>query len=295
MKVVVQSSMSGCNLPLRDRLLMFQKAGFTAYDISVCQEMAEGGAFCGEEYLAAAHEHRAYADSLGLICDQAHAPFGSRTIYNDPDSEEATKDFARAMEISAILGARVIVVHPVKPKPIRFVDDPELSFEVNRRFYSKLIPYAKQYGIKIAVENMWEYSNGARVPGDSMCSRARDFCRLLDEIDSEYVVGCLDVGHVQLVAADLAQFVRTLGSKRLQALHVHDVDGVQDQHTLPYLSKIDFAPFCRALGEIGYEGNLTFETCCFFTRFPEALLPAALRFTRAVGEHLVREIDKARG
>ena len=70
MKVVVQSSMSGCNLPLRDRLLMFQKAGFTAYDISVYREMAEGGAFCGEEYLAAAHEHRAYADSLGLICDQ---------------------------------------------------------------------------------------------------------------------------------------------------------------------------------------------------------------------------------
>ena len=294
MKISIQSWVSGCTLPLRERLRLFKNAGFDTYDASVYEEIKEGGAFFGADYLAKAHAFRAYADELGIACNQAHAPFGARSIYNNPDNAEALEDFRLSMEISAVLGASAIVIHPTKPKPIRFVEDPELSFAENIRFYRKLIPYAKQYGIKIAIENMWEYSNGAHVPGDSMCSRAKDFCRLLDELDSEHVVGCLDIGHVQLVAADIPTFIRTMGNKRLRALHVHDVDGVHDIHTLPYLSKVDYGAVCRALGEIGYEGDLTFEACGFFARFPEKLLPAAMRFMYETGVHLVREIDRAR-
>ena len=294
MRISSQSAIGTCKLPLKDRILLYKEAGFDTYDISVNKEILEGATFDGEDYLEKARAFRAFTDEIGMTCNQAHAPFGSHTIYNDPDNEQAIADILRSMEISAVLGARIIVVHPIKPEGRRFPEDPEFSFTENLRFYRRLIPYAEKYGIKIAAENMWEYSNGAGVPGDSMCSRPHVFCRLLDELDSEYVVACLDIGHAALVATDIPAFIHALGRKRLQALHVHDVDGVKDLHTLPYLSKIDYEAVCRALGEIGYEGDLTFEAGAFFTRFPDALLPAAIRFMHETGKYLASEIDKAR-
>jgi sugar phosphate isomerase/epimerase len=103
-------------------------------------------------------------------------------------------------------------------------------------------------------------------------------------------VACLDIGHAPLVGVDPCELIRALGRDRLKALHVHDVDGINDLHTLPYLSKINWDSVCAALKEIGYEGDLTFEAGNFVTPLPTELSAAAAKFMVAAGRHLIDKI-----
>ena len=231
------------------------------------------------------------AKECGIYFNQAHAPFGG--IYGTPDNEEGFAAVVRSMEIAAILGASIIVVHPCQH--LNYAEYREELFAINLDYYKRLIPYAERFGIKIATENMWQNNCGARVPTDSVCSRSREFCRMVDEIGSPYLVGCLDIGHVSLMGADIPAFIRAMGKERLRALHVHDTDFVSDLHTLPFLGKIDFAPICEALGEIGYEGDFTFEAGNFFKRMPVELLPDAARMMYETGRYLADGIERARG
>ena len=111
-------------------------------------------------------------------------------------------------------------------------------------------------------------------------------------MDSPWLVGCLDIGHVSLMRADIYDFIRNMGQKRLQALHIHDTDFVKDLHTLPFTQKIDYQPILKALGEIGYQGDVTFEANGFFGGFPDALLLPAARLMAETGKYLAKQIKK---
>ena len=161
---------------------------------------------------------------------------------------------------------------------------------MNAEFFARLLPYAEQFGIRIVTENMWQWNPHSKHPIDSTCSRAPEFCQYIDMMNSPYLAGCLDIGHVFLTGASLGDFIRQMGKERLVALHVHDNDFLHDSHTLPYLLNIDFSEMTDALREIGYEGDLTFEANSFFRKIPDALLPAAARFMYEVGKHLRSEI-----
>ncbi len=286
---VSTNTIASLSMPLREKIKMLAEAGFDCYDISLFSGNDQRE-LDGDDYREKAASIRAYADLIGITCNQAHAPFGG--IYGDPDNEEGFSAVLRSMEIAAILGAPIIVVHPIQH--LNYAEYHEELFEMNLVYYRRLIPYAEKLGIKIATENMWQNNCGARVPTDSVCSRPREFCRMIDELDSPYLVGCLDLGHAALMGADVPAFIRAMGKDRLRALHVHDVDFVHDLHTLPYLSKMDFAPICEALGEIGYEGDLTFEASNFYQRFPLPLIPAATRMMYETGKYLAAEIERAR-
>lgn len=105
------------------------------------------------------------------------------------------------MEAASILGAQVIVVHPIQH--LTYAEYPNELFEMNVKFYKSLIPYCEKFGIKVAVENMWQYNNVNKVITDSTYSRAWEFYKYIDTADSEWIVGCLDIGHASLVGADV--------------------------------------------------------------------------------------------
>ena len=71
---------------------------------------------------------------------------------------------------------------------------------------------------------------------------------------------CLDTGHCAVFGESPADAVRLIGKEYLRVLHVHDNDGKNDRHWLPYNGVIDWADFSLALAEIGYEGTLSLET-----------------------------------
>ena len=282
-----------CNkLPEKEAIKMIADAGFDAYDISLFElTRNEEYLFNSPNYVEIAKEMREYADSIGIVCNQSHAPFPTSTGKEEEDKVIFQK-IVRAMEIASILGAKIIVVHP--KQHLIHAEHPDELFEMNVEFYKSLIPYCEKFGIKVACENMWQWYNGNKVPSDSTCSRAWEFNKYLDAIDSEWIVGCLDIGHVSLMNADIPDFIRQMGNKRLQALHVHDTDYKSDKHTAPFMEKIDFIAMCKALAEIDYQGDFTFETDAFYKGKPKELLLATNKYLCEIGRYLVAQFEEAK-
>lgn len=267
---------------------MLAKAGFDGFDFSFFQMNAKADYEMNRpdfrEYAAGL---RSAADQCGIVCNQAHAPFAS-SKGEEPWDENMFQAILRSMEAAAILGAKTIVVHPKHHLPYR-THAKDLK-EMNMAFYRRLIPYCETFGIRVATENMWQRNKEAGRIIDSVCSRPEEFCEYLDELDSPWIVGCLDVGHTALTDEDLPGFVRAMGSRRLQALHVHDNDLREDTHTLPYTQKIEFSGFLAALGEIGYKGDFTFEADHFLRKMPASLEASALHFMEQMGRRMMEEI-----
>jgi sugar phosphate isomerase/epimerase len=109
------------------------------------------------------------------------------------------------------------------------------------------------------------------------------------------MVACLDIGHAEMRGSGdgAPEMIRALGH-RLQALHIHDNDGVDDQHLSPYLGVNDWDRFLKGLIAIGYEGNLNFENPGSLKQVPPALLPSVLRYTADVGNYFRARIEKTR-
>jgi sugar phosphate isomerase/epimerase len=112
----------------------------------------------------------------------------------------------------------------------------------------------------------------------------------VDELDSEYIAACLDVGHVGLIYGQEApDSIRALGADRLIALHICDNDYCGDQHQLCGQGKLNWVEILRALREIGYRGDFTYEADGgFLGRFPDYLKPEAARFMYRVGQTLLQ-------
>lgn len=273
-----------------EAIRIIKAAGFDAYDFSAFQMFQQADyALNGPQYREYAARLRAAADDCGIVCNQSHAPFAS-SVGEAVRDEEIFEAIVRAMETASILGAKIIVVHP--KQHLQYETHIEELKEMNKAFYGRLIPYCEQFGIKVACENMWQYNRAAERIIDSTCSRPEEFCEYIDMMNSPWIVGCLDVGHVALTDADLPYFVRTMGKSRLQALHVHDNDLHRDTHTLPYTQSIAFEPFLNALSEIGYEGDFTFEADVFIQKFPPQLKREATAFTCKVGRYMMAQIQK---
>lgn len=249
----------------KEAIRIVAKAGFDAYDMTLCSvEKIEGHPLTGPDFRAAAQEIRAYADSLGLVCNQTHAVYPtSRGDERDPEIFETA---VRHLEISAILGAKVCIVHPNQHLP--YWENVDTLKQINMDFYRRLVPYCEKFGIRVALENMWQhfpFCKGKII--HSTCSRAFEFNDYLDTLNSPWMVGCLDIGHTVLVGEDLPSMIREMGP-RIFCMHVHDVNGLQDQHTLPFHSSIDYEAFTQALADIGYQGDITLESDCFYGNLP---------------------------
>lgn len=239
-----------------------------------------------DDYREYAMELRKYADELGIVCNQAHAPMNSKC-----GDEEFDVTFMplviRSMEIAAILGAKIIVVHPVQCLP--YAENAELLKEMNMKFYNSLIPYCEQFGIKVAAENMWQWNRFTRQCIHSTCSRAEEFCDYIDSINSEWIVACLDIGHVVLVSEDIPRMIKMLGN-RLEALHIHDNDYKDDLHAFPFFHQIRFDQMTKALTEIGYKGDFTFEIGGIYRKLPKETWESATKLLVDSGRYLMKKI-----
>lgn len=271
---------------LEESLEILANAGFKAYDFSCFSGNKAFDLVESEYYKERAQSLRKYADDLKLVCNQSHAFFHSSTGDSEKD-RVIYERILRDMEVASILGAKIIIVHPKQHLP--YSQNAEALFRMNVEFYKSLIPYCRKFGIKVAMENMFQWNSKGDCALDSTCSRAAEFCRYMDAVNSEWIVGCLDIGHTALIDKNLSlpEFIKELGPRRIKALHIHDNNARYDLHTLPFTQSLDFDGFVSALAEIGYEGDFTYEADSFLAKFPKELMPAASKFMCEVGEYLV--------
>ena len=125
---------------------MMKIAGFDGVDYSFCGFSGEAVGL--ENHVEGAKETKRLLEKYGLVVRQAHAPFVFR--YGDEMSVE-NKDFldiVKSFEYASIIGCEHVVVHSLK------MPNMDEFFDYNYTYYKSLEPYAKKYGVKIAVENL---------------------------------------------------------------------------------------------------------------------------------------------
>ncbi len=284
MKLSTTTSYPAREISLEKSIEIIAKAGYDAIDFSQFDEFIYSVEPNKNYYL----ELRKYAESLGVCFNQSHAPFASS--YREQErTDKRFQEIVWSMQKASWLGIPNIIVHPCQHISYHEEGNAELLFEYNMDFYNRLLPYCEEYGINVALENMWQRTGFIN---HSICSKPEEFVRYIDTLNNSFFVACLDIGHSALVREDTADFIRALGKDRLKCLHVHDVDGQNDNHTLPFYGNINWEKVVSALKEIGYTGDLTFEADCFLEKLPLQLYQDGINYMQKVGRYLVSEFNK---
>lgn len=229
------------------------KAGFDAWDFSMfsmCKYdwgsnslLENNHPLASENYLSFARRLKQIGLAGGIHCNQSHAPF---PVY----CKEILSYLKRAIECTAEAGGKICVIHPDNFK----------SPQENAEMYLELLPFAKDYGVKLATENMWCWDNEKDQSCFAACATPDSFCAHVDVVGSDYMAACLDIGHAEMKGSETSavEMIKALGY-RLQALHIHDNDKWHDSHQIPFSMDIDFMSVLKALKEIDYNGYFTLE------------------------------------
>ena len=156
------------------------------------------------------------------------------------------------IEMTARLGGQTVVMHA----------QPDL-LDPLRRSLDELQPVARQYGIRIAIENEVQFS----VPR-----------QLLREYQSEFLGLCYDSGHGNIADRRGLDELATL-TDRLIALHLHDNDGTADQHKLPFTGTVDWPRLAQLIARSSYRQCISLEVVMRHSGIGEELVFLERAFT----------------
>ncbi|MBR4863498.1 MAG: sugar phosphate isomerase/epimerase [Oscillospiraceae bacterium] len=268
----------------RKAVELIAKAGFDGWDFSlyeICNYSKKWGVrdsghpLASSNYLAFARELKNIGLDNGIVCNQSHAPTPS---YAAP----VRSLLKRAIECTAEAGGEVCVIHPGN----------DYTLEQNRDMYLELLPFAKECGVKLATENMWNWDKEKDEACPAACSTPESFCAHMTAIEDPFFVACLDIGHAEMRGhnTNAVEMIHALGS-RIGALHLHDNDQWKDSHQIPGSMSIDFAAVMQALKEEGYNGWITLEAYNYLKDFTPDTVFEGLQNLSAAARRLADRME----
>lgn len=239
---------------------------------------------------------------------QSHAPFFNMLSPDLEGLDERMEMVNRSVEASGILGIPWVVMHPG-------TDYGDNRFRVNLKknieFFKPVLETAAFFHTGIAIENLFDtfhYPQGVAgssektdrrgnhrlIPMRRFGANPEELMELADALSGEFPnVGiCWDFGHANEAGLDHVKALKLLG-RRIKVLHINDNLTVYDDHMTPFCGSVPWEQVFVCLKQIGYEGNFTYENIKFYSRLPEGLLDAALRYGREVAEYLVGVYEMA--
>jgi len=208
----------------------------------------------GQDRLAEKIRDRLNTTSLKPI--QMHAIFGSvnaELASTDKNTvERALEKIFRWIDYCRMLEAEVLVVHPAIADPnigFRSLDTYKYSLEVNVRIFNRILRYAHERGILIAVENTLERVFGCK---------AGDLLSLIENVKYDNIGVCIDTGHLSVNHLDISTFIETT-KKYLIATHIHDNYGIRDLHNPPLMGRIEWREVIESFEKVNYNKPLVME------------------------------------
>ena len=238
--------------------------------------------------------HREGAKTAGVKINQMHMPY---PVYVPGGNRELNEYLwnvvaPKSLKICAFFDCKYIVVHGFKLA--RYLGSEEAEWIETERFLDSLAPLAKELGITICIENLYEGIGGHLIegPGCDAQKAAERIDRMNDRYQAPVLGFCFDTGHANIAGLDFERFLTTLGD-RLKVLHIHDNDGRRDLHQIPFtfaetrenLSSTDWDGFIRGLQSANFDGVLNFETAPVLTAFPPQMKQEVLRFIAHIGKY----------
>ena len=181
-----------------------------------------------------------------------HSPFADINISSPskPMLNFMLKRLKRSIKFAKVLDAKLWVLHPGIMTGISMFY-PGMDWKQNVESIKLLSSYAKDLGIKMAIENL-PHRYGF------IMSTPEHFQKLYQESSLEEVGIVLDTGHSNLEAKS-EDFLRKLTHKIVE-IHISDNMGTDDQHLGVGLGNIDWNNFAKILLEINYKKIIMIET-----------------------------------
>lgn len=302
MKLSVQTSGTIDVLGVDAGFAAIKEAGFDVVDLGldaayVWDDLCNGKKcdfYDDDKIYPYVNEIKASADKYGVGFGQTHAPFPTYLPRSEQGTLNCQNDVRKCIEITGYLGCPRIIIHPIFDGSARFPSlTKEEEYKKNIEFYSSLIPLLKKYNVVCCLENMWNQDWKSKKIYAACCSDINETIKYIDDLNAiagERLFGfCLDIGHLLLVGQDTCYWIEKLGD-RLETLHVHDNDGVGDDHIIPYMGCCNWDRVVLGLRNIGYKNNFSFEASNFNRKFPQELCGDALKMLSAVGRYLIGRI-----
>jgi len=266
-----------------DAIRMIGAGGYDSIDLDLAFWRQQEDPMAGDNWRQWLDRQIQTAQEVGLPMTQGHAHFyGVEHCELLTEEEQAHRDqiITRDIEAAGLCGIRWLVVHPQS-----YCDEVyysrKLSLEKNLEMFKRLGDAAAKHGVGIAIENMFIRT----MP--KFAASCDDLIELVDLLGDHKLFGiCWDTGHGNLNQVDQAAAVRQMG-KRLACLHVNDNKGQWDDHILPYHGTIHWESFMKALGEVGYQGDFTYEIHNFSKGFDAGFHQEVVTFARKLGQYMV--------
>ena len=198
-------------------------------------------------------EIRAEVEAAGLKFLDAHAPFGPWDNYCLPDEAARPAMIARqklALQLCADFDVHTITAH-VGGRPLIFAEyTVEQIVECTIRTLDELLPVAEKLDVTIGIEN-----------STNPLSSPEQLLAIVRHFNSPHLGICYDAGHANQMARPIddpeAPVVKTFANHGIDSpqwddqilekmlpevviCHLHDNDGIVDQHRLPGLGNVDW-------------------------------------------------------
>lgn len=309
MQIGVQTKEVVYDLNPGDGFEMLKRTGFSCADFSLNSYLTNTSLYkfevndffdkseCELEQFFAPHKEG--AKKAGIYINQMHMPYPNYV----PNGSRELNDYLwnvvapKTMKIGAFFECPYIVMHGFKLA--RNLGSEEAEWEQTEKFIDSLAPMAKEMGITICIENLYNSIAGHIVEGP--CCNARKAVERIDRINEKYgaeILGfCFDTGHANLVGINFEEFISTLDG-RLKVLHIHDNDGIGDLHQIPFTFTrsrenavaTDWDGFVRGLKRIKFDKVLSFETAPVLTAFPDEMKQDSLAFIAKIGNYFAEKI-----
>ena len=208
---------------------------------------------------AAAEQTRAVCEDLDLPLPQVHLSVAEMGSLDDQQRKADFATMEREIELSALAGVEIGVLHPVGGMPATLAEYREVE-HVRIDSFRRACEIATKHDFTIAIENTYDpHANETSAVGRRRFGAIiPELHQVVDAVDADNFGICLDTGHTNLFGLPLGEALRQCGD-RLIATHVHDNDGHSDQHIEPTRGTIDWADAVAALREIGWDGIFNLE------------------------------------
>lgn len=185
--------------------------------------------------------------SYGVRVNSVHAPFGQKCDLSSPIDEiheRGVDSLLESIELANVTDARFVIVHASDT----FSNGIERRMDRARGVLREMAAVAEESGVIIAIENL---------PPGYLGQSPGEITSLIDGIRSGCVGVCFDSGHANL-SGKFSEYSLELLPLAV-CMHIHDNDGVQDQHKFPGEGSIDWAWFGQARHDFASNASITLE------------------------------------
>ena len=161
------------------------------------------------------------------------------------------KELFSNLDAAELMGITCAVAHPIA------IYQKEISYgdwvRANIAFLTPVVEYAKQKGIKILIENL---PSEREAPDNHLYgSCALNISSLAEKLGAGV---CWDTGHANISGFKQSEQLKVLGG-RLDALHIHDNNGLRDSHLPPFDGTVDWEDVAFGLRCCSFSGIVDVE------------------------------------